>query len=1030
MALLFGATTFVLLPTVAPVAQATTVQAAVEDFTLTTVDGGGTLQLRGFEPHEMETPTTLTGSLDTETGIITDGVFSTPTVSIQQEITDPVEATVFIDAVFSGAAPATGSVDPQGQVVIEAPMTVDLHVEVGDPPFLVNDCQASPIDLSLQSTAPYDPETGRVTLADSDFLVPEVQVAPTCGSTVASAINEQLAGGGHALSLDVEGDLTLPSSEAEPSTTALTVDPQGVSRLADPVTLTATVEPGDGAEGGPVPTGFVEFRDGLEALGTVPLSEVSGAGVAEFSTSPLGAGEHTLTARYRGDSVYAGSVSAEVSHTVAIAPIVNVAGLPEHIEYRAGPTEFDLAVINPGGGAPVKNARVNVSFSREVGGASLTPPTVSLEALDVTGVWRQVTLLQGPNFQTLVGYIDPATGFELPAGGTHSQRLRLAFPDVGGTPHPTACNRDNPTCPGPIRVTFEVVAVDPTSGEEVASLATTDGVVTLVEAERRAPVMNLVDGGATPHTLRQGNTTHVIVRVDGGRGGIDPTGCVSAFLDGVPIPVRSTGTPVEDGYLPCLPTRFVFFEVLLPPDTATGPRQLTFKYPGDALFTPAQVSTEITVLPGVGAPYECIRPGGTFGENRLGAGLVSQANLPSAVTAGSEIDLDHFDVRVQSARLRDGVPTEPLFQFPEGFVVDIGIGPLDGIAFEFGPTGGGTAAALQRTGSTPLPSTPYPAPETEVDQMLEFHQPTGSVVVNGAPGEVVPVTFDSLVVDYHLLGPTPVPFRLTCTPVGDPVVLGEVTVAGTTLSVEPAGPVPAGTEVTLTANTFPADAPGLVVFRDGDQDIGVVPVVDGQATMTTDSLPAGTRSLTARFFGGLTVPSTVSDPVALEVVAPQVDLAPATGLLEGQPMDVTVSNLIPGVSYELATCRGDECAAGQPATATPDGTIATTLPAVQRVTSTSGSHLVCRADCEVVLTGPGAAEGRATFAMAEGTLTVTPDEQLVDGQAVQVTGSELMPTYEGPLVAGVLPTGQWQVLQCDRQILDHPHLFGVWAFCA
>jgi predicted nucleotidyltransferase len=68
------------------------------------------------------------------------------------------------------------------------------------------------------------------------------------------------------------------------------------SHVGDSVTFTTTVKqsvPGTG-----VPTGTVTFKDGNNALGTVPLN----SGVAMFTTSGLSVGSHKIVASYSGDA--------------------------------------------------------------------------------------------------------------------------------------------------------------------------------------------------------------------------------------------------------------------------------------------------------------------------------------------------------------------------------------------------------------------------------------------------------------------------------------------------------------------------------------------------------------------------------------------------------------------------------------------------------------------------------------------------------------------------------------------------------
>jgi hypothetical protein len=82
----------------------------------------------------------------------------------------------------------------------------------------------------------------------------------------------------------------------DPATVSLTSS-QAPSSLSQAVTFTATVTPGDSATD--TPTGQVDFYDNGSFLGSVPLSN----GVASFTLSSLGVGDHTITAVYDGDSL-------------------------------------------------------------------------------------------------------------------------------------------------------------------------------------------------------------------------------------------------------------------------------------------------------------------------------------------------------------------------------------------------------------------------------------------------------------------------------------------------------------------------------------------------------------------------------------------------------------------------------------------------------------------------------------------------------------------------------------------------------
>ena len=99
----------------------------------------------------------------------------------------------------------------------------------------------------------------------------------------------------------------IASAQLTATTTVLTVSPSSPA-LGAPVLLTATVSPG-------TPTGSVTFFDRATYLGRSPLSNA----IATLQTLQLGAGPHSLTARYNGDANNAHSVSAAVPLTVTAA---------------------------------------------------------------------------------------------------------------------------------------------------------------------------------------------------------------------------------------------------------------------------------------------------------------------------------------------------------------------------------------------------------------------------------------------------------------------------------------------------------------------------------------------------------------------------------------------------------------------------------------------------------------------------------------------------------------------------------------
>lgn len=124
---------------------------------------------------------------------------------------------------------------------------------------------------------------------------------------------------GNFLGSTKSGTLTVNKAAA---TTSIPTSSANPSLFNNSVTFTATVS-GSGA----VPTGTVTFKDGSATLGS---GNLSGSGVATFSTSTLSVATHSITAVYGGDTTYNTSTSA------ALSQIVNRATTTTNLTSSAG----------------------------------------------------------------------------------------------------------------------------------------------------------------------------------------------------------------------------------------------------------------------------------------------------------------------------------------------------------------------------------------------------------------------------------------------------------------------------------------------------------------------------------------------------------------------------------------------------------------------------------------------------------------------------------------------------------------------
>ncbi len=127
------------------------------------------------------------------------------------------------------------------------------------------------------------------------------------GSSGTLTVSECPVGGGSCLPINVSVQGT---GVKVPTTMSLTSS-RNPSLFKHSVTFTARVTPTSGSG---TPTGAVTFSDGGTTLGTVNLH----GGRASFTTSSLGAGQHTIGAAYPGDDTFAAS-SASLTQTVKSA---------------------------------------------------------------------------------------------------------------------------------------------------------------------------------------------------------------------------------------------------------------------------------------------------------------------------------------------------------------------------------------------------------------------------------------------------------------------------------------------------------------------------------------------------------------------------------------------------------------------------------------------------------------------------------------------------------------------------------------
>ena len=137
------------------------------------------------------------------------------------------------------------------------------------------------------------------------------------------------------------------------------------------------------------PTGSVVFRDGANVLGTVPLS---GAG-ANFTTSALGVGTHSITAQYAGDTDNTPATSPVLVQTVNRNASTTTIAPPAAI--RLGQSATIMATVAPvsppGAGTPSGTITVQVPGTGAAGTCTIVLPSTSC-TLTPAGAYGPLTL--------------------------------------------------------------------------------------------------------------------------------------------------------------------------------------------------------------------------------------------------------------------------------------------------------------------------------------------------------------------------------------------------------------------------------------------------------------------------------------------------------------------------------------------------------------------------------------------------------------------------------------------------------------
>jgi hypothetical protein len=184
-----------------------------------------------------------------------------------------------------------------------------------------------PVTFTAVVTAPgfQGTPTGTVTFTIDGHAQTPVTLSVVGGKDEARFTTSTLAAGQHSVSASYSGDTNVSGSSgslatqtvnALPATTTTLSSSLNPSTVGQPVTFTAVVT-APGFQG--TPTGTVTFTIDGHAQTPVTLSVIGGKDEAQFTTSTLSAGSHTVSASFSGDAKVSASSGSLPAQTV-VAP--------------------------------------------------------------------------------------------------------------------------------------------------------------------------------------------------------------------------------------------------------------------------------------------------------------------------------------------------------------------------------------------------------------------------------------------------------------------------------------------------------------------------------------------------------------------------------------------------------------------------------------------------------------------------------------------------------------------------------------
>ncbi len=453
--------------------------------------------------------------------------------------------------------------------------------------------------------------TGTVTLQNTNTTPATTLGSITLGANGSGTfVTSSLAAASYNVTATYSGDTTYDVSTSTAKTLTINTPTTATVNLSVPasasvgasVTFTATVSGSGGT-----PTGTVIFQDGGATLGSMALVN----GSAGYSTSSLTIGQHSITASYSGDTVFASAVSIDDTITIngfTSAVALNASPASAH----PGQTVALGATVTAVTGTATPTG--NVTFldgAASIGSVSIASGKASLNTTSLALGTHSITASYAGD-SNFVGSTSTAQSVSV---------VPLATPTIVATPSPTAITTaqafsvgvtvsgggSNPTPTGTVKLsgggyassavtlsggnaTINIPANSLTVGTDSLTISYSGdanyaaGTGTASEVVSAVPLTPTVTVAPATNTLDTGASLSVKATVTGS--GLQPTGTVTLSGGGY---TSSASTLVAGIYTFTIPANSL----------TSGADTLSVSYSGDSVYASGNGTAPVTVAQSV-----------------------------------------------------------------------------------------------------------------------------------------------------------------------------------------------------------------------------------------------------------------------------------------------------------------------------------------------------------------------------------------------------------------------------------------------